>query len=66
MERNPSEQVRELARLGRDYSSKQVGIVAISSNDAEAFPDDAPEQPVGYQGVGGEIDRLSYGPEAAS
>ena len=35
---------RELARLGRDYSSKQVGIVAISSNDAEAFPDDAPEQ----------------------
>jgi peroxiredoxin len=33
---------KELARLGRDYSSKEVGIVAISSNDADAYPDDAP------------------------
>jgi peroxiredoxin len=32
----------ELARLGRDYGEKNVGIVAISSNDAEAYPDDAP------------------------
>jgi peroxiredoxin len=35
---------RELARLGREYSSKKLGILAISSNDAETFPDDAPEQ----------------------
>jgi len=34
----------ELARLGRDYQSKSVGIVAISSNDAVAYPDDAPER----------------------
>jgi peroxiredoxin len=34
---------RELARLGRDYTGKDVGIVAISSNDAAAYPDDAPE-----------------------
>lgn len=32
----------ELARLGKDYHNKDVGIVAISSNDAEEFPEDAP------------------------
>jgi peroxiredoxin len=32
----------ELARLGRDYADKSVGIVAISSNDPGAYPDDAP------------------------
>ena len=34
----------ELARLGKDYTGKDVGIVAISSNDAVNYPDDAPEQ----------------------
>ena len=34
----------ELARLGRDYTTKSVGIVAISSNDAADYPDDAPER----------------------
>jgi len=34
----------ELARLGRDYAAKDVGIIAISANDAAAYPDDAPEQ----------------------
>jgi len=33
----------ELARLGKDYADKDLGIVAISSNDAEKYPDDAPE-----------------------
>jgi len=33
---------QELARLGRDYGNKEVGIVAISSNDAGSFPDDSP------------------------
>ncbi len=33
----------EIARIGRDYSSQPVGIVAISSNDAGTNPDDAPE-----------------------
>lgn len=32
----------ELARLGRDYATKHVGIVAISANDAASYPDDAP------------------------
>lgn len=32
----------ELARLGSDYKSRNVGIVAISSNDADAYPDDSP------------------------
>ena len=33
---------RELARLGEDYGSKSVGIVAISANDAASYPEDAP------------------------
>jgi thiol-disulfide isomerase/thioredoxin len=32
-----------LAQLGRDYDGKGVGIVAIGSNDAVSFPEDAPE-----------------------
>lgn len=32
----------ELAQLGEDYHSKQVGIVAISSNDAANYPGDSP------------------------
>ena len=32
---------QELARLGRDYAGR-VGMVAISANDAAAYPDDAP------------------------
>ena len=33
----------ELSRLGRDYAKTGLGIVAISSNDAAAYPDDGPE-----------------------
>lgn len=32
-----------LAKLGRDYANRDIGIVAISSNDATAYPDDAPK-----------------------
>ena len=32
----------QLARLGRDYQGRDVAIVAISSNDAEEHPEDAP------------------------
>jgi peroxiredoxin len=32
----------ELARIGQDYSERDIGIVAISSNDATSYPDDAP------------------------
>jgi peroxiredoxin len=32
----------ELARLGRDYEGQGLGLVAISSNDAVAFPEDGP------------------------
>lgn len=31
-----------LAKLGADYAGKDVAIVAISSNDAENYPEDAP------------------------
>lgn len=34
----------ELARLGKDYRDKSVGIVAISANDAANYPDDAPDK----------------------
>jgi peroxiredoxin len=33
----------ELARLGRDYADGELGIVAISSNDVDAYPTDSPE-----------------------
>ena len=33
---------KDLARLGRDYDDKEIGIVAVSSNDAANYPDDAP------------------------
>jgi len=32
-----------LARFGRDYAGKNLGIVAISANDASEYPDDRPE-----------------------
>src|SRR3989338_11487911 len=33
----------ELAKLGRDYAGKGLAVVAISSNDADNHPDDAPK-----------------------
>jgi peroxiredoxin len=33
----------ELARLGADYTEKSLRIVAVSSNDAATYPDDAPD-----------------------
>jgi peroxiredoxin len=33
---------QELAKLGEDYAEKPIAILAISSNDAETHPDDAP------------------------
>ncbi|SFC62208.1 AhpC/TSA family protein [Zunongwangia mangrovi] len=33
----------EIARLGEEYQAKGFGIVAISSNDVENYPDDSPE-----------------------
>lgn len=32
----------ELARLSRDYQDSDLGMVAISANDAENYPEDAP------------------------
>lgn len=33
----------ELAKLSKDYQSEAVGIVAISSNDVDNYPQDSPE-----------------------
>ena len=33
----------ELAKLGKEYRAKGVAVVAINSNDADAYPDDGPE-----------------------
>lgn len=33
----------ELAKIGKDYEDSGVGIVAISSNEIENYPDDAPD-----------------------
>ena len=32
----------ELVQLGKDYVGEEIGIVAISANDASHYPDDAP------------------------
>jgi len=32
----------ELARIGREYTARGVGIVAINANDPDAYPQDAP------------------------
>jgi thiol-disulfide isomerase/thioredoxin len=34
---------QELARIGKDYEGK-IGIVAISANDVEAYPEDSPAE----------------------
>lgn len=34
---------KEIARVGSDYASKDVGFIAITSNDAETYPEDSPE-----------------------
>lgn len=34
---------KELARIGRDYEGR-IGIVAISSNDVETYPQDGPKE----------------------
>jgi peroxiredoxin len=31
-----------IAQLGADYAAKPLNIIAISSNDSEAYPDDSP------------------------
>lgn len=33
----------ELAKIGQDYQGKDIAIVAISSNDPKAYPEDAPD-----------------------
>ncbi|MFV1917492.1 MAG: thioredoxin family protein [Patescibacteria group bacterium] len=33
----------EIAKIGKDYAKSDIGLVAISSNNIEAHPDDAPE-----------------------
>ena len=34
----------EIARLGRDYRDKRLGIIGISSNDPVNYPEDAPDR----------------------
>jgi thiol-disulfide isomerase/thioredoxin len=34
---------KEIIEISRDYQEKEIGIVAISSNDIEAYPEDSPE-----------------------
>ena len=34
---------KELAKLGNDYAAKPIAIVAISANDTESHPEDAPD-----------------------
>lgn len=38
----------ELVKLANDYSSKGISFIAISSNDAIAYPEDSPEKMKGH------------------
>ncbi len=35
---------KELAALGKTYEAKDIGIIGISSNDADKYPDDSPKE----------------------
>ena len=35
---------QEILRIAADYMSRGIGMVAISSNDVEKYPDDAPDK----------------------
>lgn len=35
---------QELSRLGKDYAGKSLGVIAISSNDVDNYPDDHPDR----------------------
>ena len=35
---------QELGRLGRDYAGQSLGVLAISSNDVDNYPDDHPDR----------------------
>jgi peroxiredoxin len=35
---------KELTKLGKDYTAKDIAIVGISSNDADNYPDDSPKE----------------------
>lgn len=43
-----------LAELGEDYADSALGIVAISSNDIESYPDDSPQH------MAAEAEELGY------
>lgn len=43
-----------IAKFGHDYASSEVGIVAISSNDSTAYPDDSPDK------MKEEVERFGY------
>ncbi|MFT6167105.1 MAG: peroxiredoxin [Vicingaceae bacterium] len=34
---------KEIVRLANDYANKGIGFIAISSNDVESYPQDAPD-----------------------
>ncbi len=34
---------KELAKIGHDYKDKDIGIIAIASNDPVSYPEDAPD-----------------------
>ena len=44
----------ELAAIGREYEPRGVGVVAINANDANHYPEDAPER------MAEEVERVGY------
>jgi len=50
----------ELAALGRDYASKDAALAAISSNDADHYPDDSPKELASFAKAAGWIFPFLY------
>jgi len=44
----------ELARFGREYQARGLAVVAVSSNDVGAYPDDSPEK------MAEEVEKVGY------
>src|SRR5262249_45356638 len=50
----------ELSQLGKDYAKKDIGILAISSNDAENYPDDGTQRLKGMAQKEGYVFPFAY------
>jgi peroxiredoxin len=51
---------KELAKFGHDFAGKDIGIIAVSSNDVEGYPEDSPENLKKFAQANGFVFPLCY------